>query len=89
MERDRGMYNRTDGTSLEATRVGMKDEGSVRRGSGEEDKEDMEEEFDLRMEESGEADQMLPHGGNAAEDSILSISYGSQQMAEAKKDEGS
>ena len=45
--------------------------------------------FDLKMGESDEGDQMVPHGENAMEDSILSMQYGDQQIAEGKKDEGS
>ena len=40
MERDRAIYNRTEGTSLEATRAGNKTPDSVRRGSAEEDNDD-------------------------------------------------
>jgi hypothetical protein len=74
MERERESYNRTAGTSLGATRGGLKDEGSVGRASREGEKEDIDEEFDLAMEESDETDQMVPPGGNAEEDLMLSVS---------------
>ena len=89
MERDRTAYNRTDGTSLEAAKapemMSLENSSSVRRDSGEAESQE-DEGSHLRIEESIEGDQMLP---NAVEDSILSMSQNSLQIAAQEKKEES